>query len=670
MNLKKRGIYEKIINIVLDVLIVIFGIFLLISIYNNVQIKILGNEYSSFFGYSTFEVQTGSMADTINPGDWIIVKTDKNIKLNDIVTYAQSGDFITHRVVETYNDTFVTKGDANNSKDDPINKSQIVGKVIKILPGFGIVRKTFFNPLVLLTLIVTLYAVSYVLRSVKQKNDDTEKKFDYKDKIDCLVNLVLTKLLEFIKKRVKNDEDSNVDNNDGNSSENSYCEISDFSFGGVDESSEINIEIPEISMEDMDKTLYFRKITVDKNELDDIEMKKKRDAEKENEKINKVEEVEVDEIEEKVQLIQNKKKKFKNIVEKAIYFKKEEINEIIDILCFDDKIHTNEPTIKEELLNAYIDGKFYNHCGDINVDFNKKTVLSRIDNELKVVGEILVNKYKGSDNKFAEKVDKFVNIFTLINSLEQINIKTSGIKEKRDAYRNKILKILKIDNLSAVELKNMINQILRTQKIYQSMINYILEQTNSNVFNLVLKNIAGVKNSYAVSLEHNILFSKVYSDYILDKTYSEGLIAEDKVLILLNLLLTNVVRDMFDIEENKKYFIHVPNSIYEKPNKMDKIFKMFEDEYAKNNIIVVVEDDSLVQYGKQISSLRKKGYCFALVLNSEINGDIQQYMEIVDYLFVEKQMMSYNLISNIPEDLLESIINDDVLSKLSSFGGE
>ena len=56
MNLKKRGLYEKIINIILDVLIIVFGIILLISIYNNVQIKILGNDYSSFFGYSTFEV--------------------------------------------------------------------------------------------------------------------------------------------------------------------------------------------------------------------------------------------------------------------------------------------------------------------------------------------------------------------------------------------------------------------------------------------------------------------------------------------------------------------------------------------------------------------------------------------------------------------------------------
>ena len=121
MKSMKRGIYEKLINMILDILIVICGFFLLVFIYNNVQVKILGNEYSSFFGYSTFEVQTGSMADTINPGDWIVVKITKNVKLNDIITYSQKGEFITHRVVETYKDSFITKGYSNNSKDSAIN---------------------------------------------------------------------------------------------------------------------------------------------------------------------------------------------------------------------------------------------------------------------------------------------------------------------------------------------------------------------------------------------------------------------------------------------------------------------------------------------------------------------------------------------------------------------
>lgn len=663
----KRGIYEKVINIVLDIIIVIFGIFLLISIYNNVQVKILGNEYSSFFGYSTFEVQTGSMADTINPGDWIIVKVTKDIKLNDIITYSQKGEFITHRVVETYKDSFITKGDANNSKDDAINKSQVVGKVVKILPCFGIVRKTFFNPLVLITLILTLYSISYVLRNVKNNNSNVNsKKFDYREKIDAIVNYLLTALLNYIKKKVKNNEEIEKESN----------EITLITKEEIVEQDELEIETqdynPDYNIEDMDKTLYFRRIAVDKKELDKIESKgknKEKNKEKYVEEVN-AEEIEKDEIDEKINLIQNKRKKFKNIVEKAMYFKKEEINKIIDIVTFEEKLQTNESSIKEGILNTYVDGKYYNFCGNVNVEFNKKTIFSRIEQEIQKSGENLINEYKGSDNKYSEKVNKYIKIFTLINRLEQINLATAEIKEKRDLYRDKILKILNPESISANELKYMINKIIKTQKLYQYMIDVILEKAKTNAFNLTLNKISGNKNMYAVSVGHNIMFSKVYSEYIVDKTYTEGIIAEDKVMVLLNLLLVNIVRDMLDLEENKKYFIEVPNSVYLKPNKLDKIFKMLEDEYAKNNVIIVVDYKNLEEYHEQITKLRKKGYLFAIIIDNEIKFSDNKYIEIAEYLFIDKNLMTYNLISRIPDDLIKKIINDDIVSKLSSFGGE
>lgn len=664
MNLIKRGIYEKIINMILDILIVIFAFFLLVFIYNNVQVKILGNEYSSFFGYSTFEVQTGSMANTINPGDWIIVKITKNVKLDDIITYSQKGDFITHRVVETYKDSFITKGDANNSKDDVINKSQIVGKVVKILPCFGIIRKTFFNPLVLSTLILTLYSISYVLRSAKNNDtDEAKKKASYKEKIDAIVNCILTKLFNYIKSKIKNN-----DNMSENTSEDLSVEDKEKKYN-VDD---LQVIVPSVNKEDMDKTLYFRRISVDKEEIDNIESneKSKKNSEEDYMSNSSVDEIEKNEIEEKVNLIQNKRKKFKNIIEKAMYFKKEEINKIIDILLLDEKIQTNESSIKEELLNTYIDGKYYNFCGNVNVEFNKKTVFSRIEQEIQKKGEDLILNYKGTDNKYNEKVNKYIVIFKLINRLEKINTSTSETKKKRGLYKEKILKILKPENQNAYELKNMINKIIKTQKLHQYMIDFILEKANTNAFDLTLNKISGSKNMYAVSVAHNIMFSKVYSDYIVDKTYSEGIIAEDKVMVLLNLLLINIVKDMLDLEENKKYFIQVPDSVYLKPNKLDKIFKLLEDEYAKNNIIVVVGCKSLVEYNKQIMELRKKGYKFAVYLNNDIKAKDTKYLEIAEYLFSDKNLMTYNLISIIPDDLTKKIINDDIVSKLSSFGGE
>ena len=181
----KGKILDKITNIVLNILIFIFGVVLLISIYNNIQVKLLGNDYSSFFGYSVFEVQTGSMGEAIEPGDWIIVKYSRNVKIDDIVTFKQDGEFITHRVIEAYQGTFVTKGDANDAKDDPITQEQIVGKVVKILPAFGIFKKTIFNPIVLVAIIVTIYLVNLTFKKNKK-----EKKMS---KLDIVVANIIKK---------------------------------------------------------------------------------------------------------------------------------------------------------------------------------------------------------------------------------------------------------------------------------------------------------------------------------------------------------------------------------------------------------------------------------------------------------------------------------------------
>lgn len=657
MSLRKRWIYEKIVNIILEILIILFGFILLISIYNNVQIKILGNEYSNFFGYSTFEVQTGSMADTINPGDWILVKITKNVELNDIITYSQNGEFITHRVVETYKDKYITQGDANNSKDAPITKEQIVGKVEKILPGLGIIRKTFFNPLVLVTLIITLYTISYVLRNTTKRDDDDNKKDNYRDKLDKIVKILITKLLDILRKYFKKNKYKEEQNKDD--------EIDDLE-------EELKIKIPEINKEDIDKTLYFRTISVDKTEVEKLDLKKQKNVNQENEQNEIVEKINNSEVEEKINSIQARNKKFKNIINKAISFKKEEINEIINVLINNEQLKRNEQSIKKVILDAYVDGKYYNFCGNVNVEFNKVNIETRIDDELRKIGLNLIDNYKGNDDKYNEKVNKWVDIFVLINHLEQIYLSEQEMIEKKEVYKTQIMKIFNPLNQNLDDLKDIIKKIIKIQKLYQSVIKYILENTNTNAFKLVTKEISGHKDLYAVSLEHNILFSKVYSEYIVDKTYTEGIIAEDKVMVLLNLLLAKIVKDMFDFEDNVTYFIHIPNSIYMKPNKLDKIFRLFEDEYAKNNIIVTVKYEDLIKCNKQIMSLRKKGYRFAIIFDTDVkfNNDKQKFISVADYIFIDKKIMSYNLISNIPNDLVDSIINDDIIDKLSSFGGE
>lgn len=85
----------------------------------------------------SYTVMSGSMSPTIRPGDIIIVKeTDPyNIKIGDVLT-VESEFTYTHRVVERLDDgLFGLKGDANEEPDqNPVEASQIVGKVILVLP--------------------------------------------------------------------------------------------------------------------------------------------------------------------------------------------------------------------------------------------------------------------------------------------------------------------------------------------------------------------------------------------------------------------------------------------------------------------------------------------------------------------------------------------------------
>lgn len=135
-----------IIGQILNVLLSIVSVLIIIGIYYIVQIKVFKNDYSNLFGYTFFEVATGSMSSTIEIGDVVIVKITKEVNENEIIVYKDGESFVTHRLIEKKENKLVAKGDANNSEDKPITYEQIVGKVIYIIPRLGIWRKILLEP--------------------------------------------------------------------------------------------------------------------------------------------------------------------------------------------------------------------------------------------------------------------------------------------------------------------------------------------------------------------------------------------------------------------------------------------------------------------------------------------------------------------------------------------
>lgn len=161
---------KKSVNFALNICIVLVAIVLFLSMFFDVQTTFLKKTYSSFFGYSAFEIETGSMASSINIGDLVLVKNTKSVDLNDVITYDVGGKFVTHRVVQQFADTLTTRGDANNSNDEPINSEQVVGKVVLVLPKLGIIKNIMFRSEVLIPFIVVLFIICLIIDDKEDGN--------------------------------------------------------------------------------------------------------------------------------------------------------------------------------------------------------------------------------------------------------------------------------------------------------------------------------------------------------------------------------------------------------------------------------------------------------------------------------------------------------------------
>lgn len=169
-----HSIFEKVIHTILNILIFV-GIFIMILVgYNYVQLQILNKSYTNFFGYTIFEISTGSMKDTLNIYDIVIVKITKEVNQNDIITYQYGDEMITHRIIEMKENEIITKGDANNSEDKKITKENVIGKVIFVCPKAGIWIRVFSEPKVLVSLCITLILIG---KATAKENNSKKHRF-------------------------------------------------------------------------------------------------------------------------------------------------------------------------------------------------------------------------------------------------------------------------------------------------------------------------------------------------------------------------------------------------------------------------------------------------------------------------------------------------------------
>ena len=158
----------------IDFITLILLIILIIVLYCYAQLKIFDKEYINLGGYTMFQVITGSMEPTIKVKDIVIEKITQDASFDEIITYRSGDDFVTHRVVGKTHDGFITKGDANNSDDNPIKKEDVIGKVVLIIPNVAIWTEVLKEPKVIIAIMLAIIMINLMFS--KHKKDIPKEK--------------------------------------------------------------------------------------------------------------------------------------------------------------------------------------------------------------------------------------------------------------------------------------------------------------------------------------------------------------------------------------------------------------------------------------------------------------------------------------------------------------
>lgn len=144
------------IKVLRGILTAVLCVVVLANVWLLVQQAVLKKDAPELFGYSQFIVTSGSMEPTFAAGDMVLTKKQTGYAPNDVVTFRDGrGELVTHRIVGTVSDQFITKGDANNTEDSELLAlEQIVGEVTGVLPGVGNAVMFLRSPLGILILLV------------------------------------------------------------------------------------------------------------------------------------------------------------------------------------------------------------------------------------------------------------------------------------------------------------------------------------------------------------------------------------------------------------------------------------------------------------------------------------------------------------------------------------
>lgn len=346
-------------------------------------------------------------------------------------------------------------------------------------------------------------------------------------------------------------------------------------------------------------------------------------------------------------------KNVKNVVEKAIELRKKQITDYA--ICLNENIYGSEnyKTVINTFVDGYIDFKYKRQ--NEHQYKNLKTYKKLVNNELERIRVSLIKEVNRSYTD--EYVNSVFNMFLLINSIDTIeNVNVEKV-------------LSDFDGLNFINKEVFIKKIMKIYKLYYNIYFDYYNKLTVDKFELIYNNKVNTENLFepgeltVTNISSSIQFSKIFSDYIINKTYNSDVILEDIREVQLKLISFNILNDLMRFNNKKKYVISLPSSLFSKERKVRTILGAVNDNFSQSKLFILIDIEALKFNFNELVKLRREGYKFIVQVSAEnikLYDKLKDNLSIADYLVYVGPRISKSIMKDyIPSYLLKKIMYVD-----------
>lgn len=335
-----------------------------------------------------------------------------------------------------------------------------------------------------------------------------------------------------------------------------------------------------------------------------------------------------------------------NLMDTYLKFTEKKIKKYMKIVF---SVNYDEEII-EEFLRTYINARYYNVQ---NSEKPARAFYMRILDELEYKEDMLMKKCDDEAESLNEKQSRlnlihsikeafgYVLFFDNVRNIE--NFKTiDSLHEIIEKMLESVEKDFDIKNPKDVEEK--LYQEVKSDMIEKDI---FLDKFETDEFSLVFENANFDENFYFVEIEHNIKMPMQYSESAINKVFTEGIIAEDKLQIEYILLSTVAIRDIVNGNFKDCYIAEFETSLFKKKQKLNGILALIENQALQEKINLNIKYADYIKNQKSVLEYIKRGFSFVVTLDDTLkNAEDVEKLKMFKLVIVPEELKIYKEIKS------------------------